>query len=238
MRSLFVNISVKLNGIEFEISQELDQLSEIPGFLHDVRAHGFEITCQPTASKKNPNGGSGDEQRYTPREITATARDMWGSIDLDPASTELANTRVEAARFFTREDDGLAQDWVANTVWLNAPYTRGAMAKWTDKLLSEYAAGNFREALTLTKNDPSTKWFKRLRHLPHLIFDERLAFWGAEHPKGQKGNAFTSALFYLGDEPHRFAAYFDRFGTIHNVDPHDAEPFSFSTGFAQEIGGG
>jgi hypothetical protein len=48
----------------------------------------------------------------SPPEIIATAAALFeGEIDLDPASSEHANTIVQANRYFTRENNGLFQDW-------------------------------------------------------------------------------------------------------------------------------
>ncbi len=50
---------------------------------------------------------------YTPPAIVEAARFTLGAIDLDPASCELANRSVRAARVFTREEDGLSRSWGA-----------------------------------------------------------------------------------------------------------------------------
>jgi hypothetical protein len=50
-------------------------------------------------------------EHYTPLHIIDAARATLGAIDLDPASCELANCHVGAARIFTRDDDGLSMEW-------------------------------------------------------------------------------------------------------------------------------
>ena len=64
---------------------------------------------------------------YTPARYIEAARGVMGGIDLDPATSALANQTVRAARIFTREDDGLAHDWQGR-VWLNPPYWQGQRA--------------------------------------------------------------------------------------------------------------
>ncbi len=59
----------------------------------------------PTSKKQRSN------EWYTPSYIIEAARQVLGSIDLDPASCALANQTVKAAKYFTVDDDGLAQSW-------------------------------------------------------------------------------------------------------------------------------
>jgi hypothetical protein len=58
---------------------------------------------------------------YTPPEIISLARELMGSIDLDPASSEAANLIVKAKRFWTKENSPLTCRWEAESVFLNPP---------------------------------------------------------------------------------------------------------------------
>jgi hypothetical protein len=76
------------------------------------------------ASKRNgiAQHSSESNEHYTPIPIVEVAREVMGSIDLDPASCALANREiVRADRFFTKADDGLSRDWNARTVFVNPP---------------------------------------------------------------------------------------------------------------------
>lgn len=74
------------------------------------------------------NQDSGNVEYYTPDEVLECVHQMFPVIDLDPASNEIANQSVKAKRFFTKEDDALTQDWIAETVWLNHPFNKGELA--------------------------------------------------------------------------------------------------------------
>jgi hypothetical protein len=65
--------------------------------------------------------GTGENEWYTPARELEAARAVLGEFDLDPACSHRAQATVRAKKYFTVEDDGLAQDWHGR-VWLNPPY--------------------------------------------------------------------------------------------------------------------
>lgn len=73
-------------------------------------------------SEKKPHVAfnSGNNEWYTPKEIIDAAREVMGEIDLDPASSELANKTVRAEKFYTINSDGLTKEWHGR-IWLNPP---------------------------------------------------------------------------------------------------------------------
>lgn len=61
-------------------------------------------------------------EHYSPPDVVEAARAaLGGSIELDPASSNLANRTVRAERIFTIEDDALFKPWNARSLWLNPP---------------------------------------------------------------------------------------------------------------------
>ena len=64
---------------------------------------------------------SEDDFVSPPDLIATTAAFYGGSIDLDPASSEAANSIVQADRFFSWRENGLIQPWKANSVYLFPP---------------------------------------------------------------------------------------------------------------------
>jgi hypothetical protein len=58
----------------------------------------------------------------TPPDYIALVKQLFPIIDLDPASEAIFNKIVEAYRYFTKDQDGLAQYWKAKNVFCNPPY--------------------------------------------------------------------------------------------------------------------
>jgi ParB-like chromosome segregation protein Spo0J len=157
--------------------------------------------------------GTGENEWYTPQIYINAAREVMGRIDLDPASSALANEKVGANRFFDIDADGLAQEW-GGSVWMNPPYAQPFIAQFCAKLRDEYKAGRVEEAICLTHNYTDTEWFHRLQGAANAICFTRgrVKF---ESPHGEiaaptQGQAF----FYLGSNPVRFADVFSQFGFL------------------------
>src|SRR5262249_44464856 len=85
---------------------------------------------------------------YTPPQFIEAARAVLGTIDLDPASSIAANSVVQAKRFFTKADNGLAREWHGH-IWINPPYSGDLIGKFVDKLLLEIRAGHTEQAILL-----------------------------------------------------------------------------------------
>ncbi|SUS04954.1 hypothetical protein DF3PB_160006 [uncultured Defluviicoccus sp.] len=156
---------------------------------------------------------TGENEWYTPAPYVEAARACLGSIDLDPATAPAAQETIRAARFFTRDDDGLKHEWHGR-IWLNPPYAQPDIARFIVKLLAEIAAGRATEAILLTHNYTDTAWFHAAAgQCAALCFTRgRIRFVGAsgEIAAPTQGQAF----FYFGPGIERFRASFASFGFI------------------------
>jgi len=156
---------------------------------------------------------SGDNEWYTPEPYIAAAREVMGGIDLDPASSETANTIVKAAQIFTAADDGLAQRWDGR-IWLNPPYAQPLIEHFSHKLATEHARGHVSSAIVLVNNATDTQWFRVLADRAAAICfpTGRVRFW-------QPNSAMAAplqgqAVLYLGEDARAFCVRFAVFGFV------------------------
>jgi hypothetical protein len=152
---------------------------------------------------------------YTPAKYVNAARDLMGGIDLDPASSALANTVVQATHYYDEATDGFDKPW-SGRVWLNPPYCRTAhvsnQERWTCRLIAQYEAGITTQAVLLVNASTDTAWFQHLWAYPICFTDHRINFWSVQQQQG--GPTHGSALVYLGPHTERFTHLFRRFGAI------------------------
>jgi ParB family chromosome partitioning protein len=105
------------------------------------------------------SNNSGKYEWYTPPKFIEAARKTMGTIDLDPASSEVGNNIVHATKYYTKEDNGLIHPWFGN-VWMNPPYNNSLVSEFTEKLIKELS--NIDEACVLVNNATETRWFQKI----------------------------------------------------------------------------
>lgn len=133
-------------------------------------------------------------------------------IDLDPASSAIANQRVKAARFFTEADDGLNQEWHGR-VWMNHPFSKTHNAAWIAKLIGEFKAGRVTAACAICFASTSERWFRPLLDYPQCFLTPRTNYLlpdGTVYRGVTKGSVVT----YLGSDVAAFAREFAPLGVV------------------------
>lgn len=170
---------------------------------------------QPAAVEKHVRGtfGTGENEWYTPELHISMARAVLGDIDLDPASSEIANKAVQAARFFSIDDNGLDKEW-AGRIWLNPPYAQPAISHFADKMVTEWESGRVEAAIVLTHNYTDTAWFQKLaRAATAICFTRgRVRFVS---PAGDLASPTQGqAFFYFGTDIDIFADVFGEIGFV------------------------
>jgi len=180
---------------------------------------------------------SASVEHYTPAGIVDLARSLMGGIDLDPASCAKANEIIKAARYFTKETDGLAQEW-RGSIWLNPPggrhpdYGTASLTKiWWRKLVREWQADHVSQACFLGFNmeclqttqsyDKRYPWPGKdlaMTDFPICIPSKRICFLyveaGDTRFKIGGGPTHANVIVYVGHAWDRFAEVFDALGAV------------------------
>lgn len=114
----------------------------------------------------------------TPRAFFQVQAEKYGPFALDVCA--LAHN-AKCERYFTPEDDGLAQPWFG-VAWCNPPFN--ASRAWLEKALAELEAGNITRAVFLLPARPDTKLWHELifPNAAEIVWHEgRLRFEGAKN---------------------------------------------------------
>lgn len=133
------------------------------------------------------------DEWYTPKWLI----DALGPFDLDPCSPAVRPFET-AARYFTKDDDGLKHDWGRSLVWLNPPYSRDLLNAFVKKL----AEHNNGIALLINRQD--NLLFQNVifpRAASMIFLRHRIHFTDVN---GRAGNPPTGhCLVAFGDEADR-----------------------------------
>jgi hypothetical protein len=165
---------------------------------------------------------------YLPENIVAVCREaLGGTIDTDPASSDIANEVIRSKTYYTKETNGLAHPWYG-TVLLNPPYNGKDIAAFTIKLLEELKNGNVTAAILICHPKVDTGWFTNAAQAASIIcFTRRISFWNPKRPMPTGTFIFSSgtamqptmgqAILYFGREEKRFVLAFRKYGNFYRI---------------------
>jgi hypothetical protein len=162
---------------------------------------------------------SGDAEAYTPRDVIAAAREVLGTIDVDPFSCPQANTVVQAETFYSPQNsDGYAEEWGDGdqAFFCNPPSDRvkrkparalkplvkpGQIHGWW-KACDEIDAGRALHGIFLCFNMNLFQTGQRFGYpapysFPFVVPDKRLKFWAPGRAEGEGAPSHASAIVYL-----------------------------------------
>ncbi len=128
-----------LHDPDHETAPQYTQNTQYSGPDGDVAGPSAVDTGSPPQSR-GPSGGDrghshdGDEWS-TPPEVIESARQVLGTIDLDPATNPTAQGWIRATRIFTKTENGLLHPW-RGRVWLNPPYSYPLVEQFSRKLIA------------------------------------------------------------------------------------------------------
>jgi ParB family chromosome partitioning protein len=155
---------------------------------------------------------SGDNEWYTPSVYILAAKAVFGEIDLDPASSEIANKTVGAKTFFTAEQDGLSQAWPVGRIWMNPPYAQPLISRFCERIVDEIARGS--SAIVLVNNGTETQWFQGMAEECSAVCFPRSRIKFLD-PEGNPGAPLQGqAVVYFGGDPDSFKEHFSQFGEV------------------------
>lgn len=142
-------------------------------------------------TQRNPVVSS--DEWYTPKWVI----DELGPFEIDPCSPAV-RPHDTAVRYFTKEDDGLKQEWGTGHVWLNPPYSRSLLRPFVEKMAEH------NDGIALLKNQVDNLLFQEVifpRAASMLFMRHRIKFI---QPSGDTGSPFFgSVLVAFGRECDR-----------------------------------
>ena len=184
--------------------------------IEAIKADGEEVSKAAVNRKlvgAHVGHNSGENEWYTQAVHIEAARNVLGCVDLDPASSELANKTVQAKKFYSAEYDGLSKKWKGD-VWMNPPYSSNLIGLFCDKMAMHVSDGSVTSAIVLINNATETQWF-------HTLASQASAFC---FPKGrvrfvdvngELGAPLQGQCFvYFGTSVAMFKKQFSEFGIV------------------------
>jgi phage N-6-adenine-methyltransferase len=156
---------------------------------------------------------TGENEWYTPIQYIEAARKVMSRIDLDPATSEFGQQRIQANIYHTKETNGLKATWIGK-VWLNPPYSQPLIAQFIEKTVSQYKAQNITEAIILTHNYTDTEWFHSLESVANLLCFTKGRIKYEKEDGTVAAPTQGACFFYLGKNVKRFKEVFKEFGFI------------------------
>ena len=157
---------------------------------------------------------TGNNEWYTPPEYIIAARAVMGSITVDPASSDIANETVQADLWFTKEDDGLKQEWTGN-VWMNPPYAQPLVTQFCDLFVEKFKSKEITQGCVLVNNATETVFLQNmLQHCTSIcLIKGRVVFLDSEgQPRGAPLQG--QIMLYFGANWVSFESIFSKFGVV------------------------
>jgi ParB family chromosome partitioning protein len=188
------------------INQDVRQAKETPMFAPPI-----EQIIEERRPKAHVSYNTGENEWYTPACYIESSRRVMGSIDLDPASSLIANERVGATKIYTQENDGLQYEWSGN-VWMNPPYAQPLIMHFVSKLAESEKVN---QAIVLVNNGTETAWGQTLlKACSSVCFPQgRIKFIDPEGNPGQSPLQ-GQMIAYIGSNTDAFRTEFAQYGTV------------------------
>lgn len=207
------------SGISKKLSSHAQKVASIPDdefedIVDDWRGSLQEANQRVTTNilaaadkaqnKPHVSNNSGNNEWYTPEEYIEAARATMGSIDVDPASNDLAQNTVKAAIYYTEKTNGLDKPWVGN-IWINPPYSSSLIGSFCDKLLNEIDCLNTQQAVVLVNNATEAQWFRSLIKKASMVgFTKRRVRFIDQNGNPSGAPLQGQSVIYFGKNEQKF----------------------------------
>lgn len=207
-------------GVEPTLSMRCQRLASRYETLDDLDAYietfRNEVkytlpSLRPASEAAHVSEATGMPEWYTPPEFLDSVREVMGAIDLDPASSPVAQERVKAKKFFTQKQDGLRHKW-SGRVFLNPPYSPELVGKFVRKLVSEYSDGKVEQYILLINNATETAWFQAVAQVSAAICFPKTRIRFLDEGGNPGAPLQGQAFLYGGENASQFTESFQQFG--------------------------
>ena len=155
---------------------------------------------------------TGNQEHYTPPRFIEAARNTMTSIDLDPASNEIANKTVKAKVFYSKDNCGLDKEWSGN-VWLNPPYDSKTLKLFINKLVN---SPYINQAIVLLNNNTETVIGQTMLKYASAIclVKSRTKFLTPEGTESKHNSLQGQIVYYYGNYEEKFKDEFSNIGVV------------------------
>jgi len=207
-------------GISKDESSRWQRIASIPDFLFEkyliTAPEKGQAGLLSLAASLLPHvaRATGEIEWYTPEYLIEPVRTLMKTIDVDPASSDIANEIIKANKYYTIEDDGLTKKWGGN-VYMNPPYSQPLVTEFCNLLVEKYRMGEIKQACVLVNNATETGFYQNMMNICKAIcfIKGRVQFID------KKGNSMGAplqgqTLLYFGDNYKEFGEIFSEFGVV------------------------
>ena len=200
-------------GLDGKTSKLAQDIADLPEEQLE-RVKSGVVSIHKLQGQAHVSYSTGNNEWYTPAPYIEAARVVMGSIDVDPASSPIANQIVKATTYYTAEDDGRLQPWQGN-VWMNPPYAQPLISEFCELLVEKYRAGEVRQACVLVNNATETVFYQNMLGACGAVcfIKGRVKFVDG---RGKESGAPLQGqtVLYFGDGIAEFAVKFGALGVI------------------------
>ncbi len=168
------------------------------------------------SSEKNVHvaNATGETEWYTPKIYIDAAKKVMGTIDVDPASTEIANKIVNAEKYYSIKDDGRLQKWDGN-VWMNPPYSQPLVTEFCNLLVEKIKKGEIKQACVLVNNATETLFYQNMLSCCQAVcFIKGRVKFIDKKGKSTGVPLQGQTILYFGEYEKPFGEIFSEFGRV------------------------